>query len=231
VGVWRSLDGLAWELEPEVPAFQGEAGTFEPMALDAIRGRIVVGGTYPRPERAGGGWSGATWITPTSGIDTPPEATACPKRATLESIANTVPSRRPRCFGRQPITISGYVGQLGDLCDICRPTFFALSPGVGPFYLNFEVYPGSAHDADPSRWARLAGHRLRVTGRFNDPTASGCRRDDVAEGLDPVATLQNPFRQLEGDRSALTPAKARNAGTARTASAGGEKTYVPAAER
>jgi hypothetical protein len=74
--------------------------------------------------------------------------------------------------------------------------YFTLSPAVGPLYLNFEVYPESAHAANPARWLQLAGHRLRVAGRFNDPSANACTADDVRPPADPVVTCRSRFVAL-----------------------------------
>jgi hypothetical protein len=61
-----------------------------------------------------------------------------------------------------------------------------------------DVYPDTAHDGKLRHWFRLLGHRLRITGRFNDPSALGCEVDDVAPSdIHPVAACRNRFVAIQ----------------------------------
>ena len=89
------------------------------------------------------------------------------------------------------LTIEGYIAQLGD-CS-CSPPFFWLSPARSFFVLNFEIYQLRANSANPAPWNRRVGHRLRITGRVDDPTARYCTRKDVPASADPKATCASRF--------------------------------------
>jgi hypothetical protein len=191
-GIWRSLDGLEWELEPDLDAFAaGGPGPVEVWSVTEFAGRIVLGGTYPRPEAAGGHVSAATWVSPSQGVGAFEEPTACPRKADLVSIANVPASRRARCFGGRSITITGYLAEGYD-CE-CPIRSLLVSPRRGPYYFQFDVYPLTARGADIARWAKIAGHRVRITGRISDPSSKRCTAKDVEPPADPVATCRSRF--------------------------------------
>jgi hypothetical protein len=144
--------------------------------------------------------SAATWISPGQGVETFDEPSACPRKADLVSIANVPASNRARCFGARTITITGYVPEPYDACDVCRVRSFSLSPRNGPYFLRFEIYPTSALGRDVTPWLTLIGHRVRITGRFNDTTAKRCTARDVEppadQPADPIAICRSRFVAL-----------------------------------
>ena len=177
VGLWWSPDGTTWTLEPVVPAFDGPEGEFAPTSVSAIDEHIVIGGEYPRPADVAARASAVTWITPVTGLDSWVEPTGCPTTIDVASVGDTGAVQRPGCF-KGSITIDGVVGDFGD-CECDDVHFFLLGPALGQSYIVLPVYPYSAHGANAARWSALVGHHLRVTGRFDDPTARTCSSTDV----------------------------------------------------
>jgi len=198
VGVWRSLDGMSWEPEPLVDVVRGDAGTFQPTSVAEVDDRIVVAGQYPRPEGAGGQWSAATWVSPAAGVASYEEPVACPRDSSLVAIANTPASRRAGCFGGRTLTVTGYLADIGDCGDVCVIDYFPISPGRGEGFLRLEIYPNKAHGGDPRHWNELVGHRVRVSGRIDDPSAKSCTSEQVGASTqsDAVATCASRFVAL-----------------------------------
>jgi hypothetical protein len=200
---------------PDGPQFLSQPDG-HPQPLEMGRRVVILGEPVPGPD---GPWV-RVWVEPSAEVWpgdfyawlpanrpgrtflNPVEPVACPREATIGTLAPLVQQDRLRCAGGVELTIDARTGPLtaAPLYDVDPPWYgrnqdrgiTLFDPGPARFGPDATTHPataGSWIDArvPPTVAALPEAFFLRVTGHFDDPGAAGCRRTGIGAPAEAAA--------------------------------------------
>jgi hypothetical protein len=218
--VWMSADGKAWRrMELAVGTFGGGVpdlivrGAHSVVAVGVAFGSDAEG-TVARVWRTDDGIDWAPVTGELLGPQPTQPAVSCPvsRPGTVEGLLEMDRSLLVPCFGRDPLTIDGYVagcGGCGGTSGSSGSPSWLLDPlGYSAFWLAGTFTPAETGGGGLGVWIDPArpvivppeGTHVAVTGHFDDPAATTCHLVPlVAIGValpnpaDAVATCRRSF--------------------------------------